>query len=196
CNRAPIVVVVPPAPPANPAAGANPAANTAGAPQIALPELTPQERYDAALWDALALVADHKLPEALAGLEKARALQDTEHVRREIAKLKVRLDAKVSAERTALDIQTVLTDGQVALAALRDAAAAWDTLQVRQEIDDCLLALQSRRERLGVADFETRGEVGLPQFGRTVAEELLPVFKTRFDLIERDQLGKVLDELK
>ena len=113
CNRAPTIVVVPPAQPSNPAAGASPAAYAAGSPQIALPELTPQERYDAALWDALTLVADHKLPEALAALEKARTNQDTEQVRQEIAKLKVRLDAKSAAERTALDIQTILTDGKV-----------------------------------------------------------------------------------
>jgi tetratricopeptide (TPR) repeat protein len=311
CSRGPTVIVVPTAPsgPADAAASPpNQGVDTPRSPQVVLAELTPQEKYDAALWDALSLVADQKLPEALAALEKARALQDTEQVRREIARLKLRLDARAAAERTALDIQTVLTDGKAdeaarlattalrefgdseasenlarlkrqadalvatqldqqarlarfrqeaeeaarannlraaalayeqaaalgaddalrrrldelratlaryddnrrraaelrrdpaqledALAALREAAAAWDTPQVRQEIDDCTLALQSRRERLGVADFETRGEVGPPLFGRTVAEELLPAFKARFDLVERGQLGKVLDDLK
>src|SRR5262249_3131802 len=79
---------------------------------------------------------------------------------------------------------------------LRQAASAWDTPQIRQEIDECTLALQSRRDRISVADFEVRGDVGLPQAGRTLAEELLPAFKVRFDLVERDQLGKVLDELR
>src|SRR5439155_4339017 len=36
----------------------------------------------------------------------------------------------------------------------------------------------------------------LPQFGRTVAEELLPAFKSRFDLVERDQLRRVFDDLR
>src|SRR5207237_3888549 len=83
-----------------------------------------------------------------------------------------------------------------ALASLQEAARAWDTLQVRQEIEDCTLALEKRRDRLSVADFEVRGDVGLPAAGRTLAEELLPAFKPRFDLVERGQLGRVLDELK
>src|SRR5262249_58911193 len=83
-----------------------------------------------------------------------------------------------------------------ALAALREAAAAWDTLQVRQEIDECTLALQRRRDRISVADFEVRGEIGIPFAGRTLAEEMLPAFKSRFDLVERSQIGKVLDELR
>src|SRR5207237_5586011 len=83
-----------------------------------------------------------------------------------------------------------------ALASLQEAARAWDTLQVRQEIEDCTLALEKRRDRLSVADFEVRGDVGIPLAGRTLAEELLPAFKPRFDLVERAQLGRVLDELK
>src|SRR5262249_24627877 len=83
-----------------------------------------------------------------------------------------------------------------ALDLLRQAAAAWDTPQIKQEIAECTLAIQSRRDRISVADFEVRGDVGLPQAGRTVAEELLPAFKRRFDLVERGQLSKVLDELR
>src|SRR5207237_11462 len=83
-----------------------------------------------------------------------------------------------------------------ALAALQGAAKARDTRQVRQEIGDYALALQKRRDRRSVADFEVRGDVGIPLAGRTVAEELLPAFKARFNLVERAQLGKVIDELK
>ena len=125
CSRGPTVVIAPAdatvtvtPPAADKALPADPAG-----PPVALPELTAQEKYDAALWDALALVADQKLPEALAALEKARAVQDTEQVRREIARLKVRLDARAAAERTALDIQTVLTDGKPEQAALLATAA-------------------------------------------------------------------------
>src|SRR5262249_10565035 len=35
-----------------------------------------------------------------------------------------------------------------------------------------------------------------PGIGRAVAEELLPAFKCRFDLVERGQVARVLDELK
>ncbi|HEY1376273.1 MAG TPA: hypothetical protein VGF55_05740 [Gemmataceae bacterium] len=312
CNRGPTVVVLPNGTPTPPVAS-TPATAAAGLPPIPAPELSPQERYDASLWTAVTLLTDRRYPEALAALEQARAAQDTEQVRREIARVKLRLDAARAADRTARDIQTVLDGGKAdeaarlaaaalrefgdsdaadaiarlkrqadalaavsldaptrlaryrreaedaarandlraaavayeqcaaagdgtvkaalvdlqakltryddgrrrsadlrrgdplrgypaqlddALAALKDAAAAWDTPQVRQEIDECTLALQSRRDRLGVADFETRGDVGAPVFGRTVAEELLPAFKSRFDLVERDQLAKVCDDLK
>ncbi|MCI0464360.1 MAG: tetratricopeptide repeat protein [Gemmataceae bacterium] len=83
-----------------------------------------------------------------------------------------------------------------ALAFLQEAAKAWDTLQLRQEIDEYTVALQKRRERVGVADFEVRGEVGIPAAGRTLADELLPHLKLRYDLVERGQLAKVVDELK
>src|SRR5262249_50976928 len=55
-----------------------------------------------------------------------------------------------------------------ALAALQEAAQAWDTLQVRMEIDQCQLALQKRRDRISVADFEVRGDVGIPDAGREI----------------------------
>jgi len=83
-----------------------------------------------------------------------------------------------------------------ALAALQTAARYWDTSQVRQDIDECTLALQMRRDRISVADFEVRGDIGLPAAGRTIAETLLPAFRPRFDLVEREQVGKVLDELR
>ncbi len=272
------------------------------------PEPSPQQRYDTAVWNALALAADNKLHEAVVSFEAARTAIDTEQVRAEIAKLKRRIEARAAAERVAADIRTVLTDGKPeeaaklaadamaaysdsetsavivnlkrqadalvtarldrdarlaqfrreaedaerakdlraaalayeqavlaggqedlrrkldatkaalgryedarhraaelrrdadklddALAALREAAAVWDTPLVRQEIDDCILAIQSRRERLAIADFETRGDVGMADAGRTVAEELLPAFQRRFDVVERSQVGKVLDELR
>jgi tetratricopeptide (TPR) repeat protein len=268
-----------------------------------------QVAYDAALLDAVSLLNERKYTQALAALETARTLQDTEQVQREIAKLKGVLEQQAAAERTIADIQIILADGKAeeaarlataalqqygstdaaepltklkrqadalvsapladnvarrdrfrqegqaalrdnnlraaaialeqalqygdnadlrrqleetranltryddnrrraaelrrdpshfeeALAALQEAAKAWDTLQVHQEIDDCNLALQKRRDRLGVADFEVRGEVGIPLAGRTVAEELLPAFRSRFDIVERSQLDKVAVELK
>src|SRR5262249_18731469 len=83
-----------------------------------------------------------------------------------------------------------------ALTTLKEAQTAWDTLQIHQDIDDYALALEKRRQCISVAEFEVRGEVGIPLAGRTIAEELLPAFKTRFDVVERAQLAKVVDELK
>ncbi len=82
-----------------------------------------------------------------------------------------------------------------ALESLRAAGKAWDTFQVRQEIEDCTVALQRRRDRVGIADFEVRGDVGLAAAGRAIAEALLPALKPRFDVVERSQLDRVLREI-
>jgi tetratricopeptide (TPR) repeat protein len=272
-------------------------------------ELNVQEKYDAALLDALNQLADKKYADALASLEAARALRDTEQVQAEIEKVKRLQEQQVAAAKAAQDIQTVLDQGKPdeanrlatdalqqfgatdaaddltrvkretavvtatqigddvtrrdrfrregeaalrdnnfraaaiafetalqygdqldlrtqldqvrstlaryddararalrlrrdptqledAIAALKDAAAAWDTLQVRQDLDECTLLLQKRHERISVADFEVRGDLGVPMAGRAVAEELLPFFKAKYDLVERGQIGKVIDELR
>lgn len=83
-----------------------------------------------------------------------------------------------------------------ALAAFKAAAVAWDTLQIRADIDDCRLAFVKRRDVVAVADFELRNDVGMPGAGAALAEELLPRLKPKFDLVERAQLRQVLGELK
>jgi tetratricopeptide (TPR) repeat protein len=268
-----------------------------------------QEKYDAAVFEALNLVADKKYPEALLSLEAAAKFRDTEFVQNEIKKLRDRIEQLAAAEQTAHDIQTVLDQGKYVEAAklatialqqfgstdaapklikvkqqadaivagglddnaakfklfseegqkaldagnlraaaiafeqalqygedaklkaqfdaLRDqlakyddnrqkaqdlrkdparleealdllkaAAKAWDTLQIRQDIDEYTLALQQRRDRLTVADFQVHGDVGIPDAGQVLGEALLPYFKSRFDLVERLQINKLIDELK
>src|SRR5262249_10851378 len=100
------------------------------------------------------------------------------------------------ARARALQLRRDPSQLEDAIAALRDAAQAWDTLQVRQDIDACTLLLQKRRDRISVADCEVRGDLALPLACRTVAEELLPYFKVKYDLVERGQMGRVIDELK
>jgi tetratricopeptide (TPR) repeat protein len=306
CNRGPTVVVVnPTTPAADPPGAPTPVTTTVAAPPLPAPDLPPQDRYDAALWTASTNLSDRKYAEALTALEGAQKLRDGDSVRREIARIKLRLDTAKSAERAAGDIQTLLNLGRAdeasrlaatalrdfgdsdsadaiirlkrqadayvalsldnparaarfrpegddalraralraaaiayeeaapgdpsvrakltelqvmlgkyddarrraadlrrdptrtaeAVATLRSAAQVWDTRQVRDEIADCELSQQCRRDRLAVAEFELRGDV-VPLFGRTVAEELLPAFKNRYDLVERDQLARVLDELR
>lgn len=276
---------------------------------VQVPDVTNQDKYDAALAGALGLLAERKLPEALASLEAAKSFQNTEFIRGEIDKLRTRLEQQAAADRTVQDIQTVLEQGnpakatelattalkeyggtesapqllklklqadalaaapladnaakqrhfrdeadaalkdqnkraaalaleqalafgddatlrqtydqvradltkyddnraraaelrrdparlEEALDLLREAEKAWPTLPLRQDIDEYTLALQNRRDRVSVAEFEVRGEVGLAFAGRTVAEELLPLLKPRYDLVERDQLAKIADDLK
>ncbi len=271
---------------------------------------TNQDRYDAALGEAIDYLADLDYKKALAALVKAQQAQDTEVVRREIAKVTDLIAQQEAAAQTARDVQTVLSDGKPedaarlgnealkqfggggditdnltqqkreadalvaaslptdddrfnrfraegddvrtannlraaglayeqalrfredaevrrqydavqsamtryddalrraaklrrdtaaledALAALDEAKQVWDTPRVREAIDEYTFALQRRRDRVSVAEFEVRGDVGLPGAGRTIAEELLPHFKPRFDLVEREQVGRILNELK
>lgn len=86
-----------------------------------------------------------------------------------------------------------------AITATQAAQKIWNSLAIREEleqfqIESQLVALNSR-ERLAIAEFEVRGDIGLPQAGEFVADELLPQFKTRFQLVERSQLDKAAEEL-
>jgi tetratricopeptide (TPR) repeat protein len=281
-------------------------------------EASKEEKYQAALLDALNLLAERKYPQALARLEEARSFQETDLVKDEIDKLKLRIDQQKAAEATVADLQMVLEAGRFeeaaklatdalarfgdldvadtlmklkrqadalvavklddkeakfkrfrtegeqalsgknekgepvaknlraavlayeqalaarddaelrkefealqgqlktyddnrhkaaelrrdpvnledALAALQEAKKAWDTLQIQQEIEEYKLALEQRRDRVSVAEFEVRGDVAIPAAGKTVADEILPHLKSRFDLVERGQVDKVLGELK
>src|SRR5262249_38322480 len=92
-------------------------------PALAATDLGQQEKYDAALLDAVNLVADGNFADALAALEAARAIQDTEQVHIEIDKVKRRVEQQAAAEQTVLDIQAVLADGTADEAAKLAAAA-------------------------------------------------------------------------
>src|SRR5262245_52798732 len=138
-------------------------------PLIAPPDLGAQEKYDAALLDALNLLADGKLTEALAALEAARAIQDTEQVRLEIDKLKKRLEEQAAAERTVEDIQTVLTEGKpeeaarLAADALQQyggSEAAAQLARLKRQAD-ALAAAQLNDNAARRARFRQEGEAAL-----------------------------------
>lgn len=271
-----------------------------------------QEKYEAALSDALTALAERKWTDALVAFETARSLNDTEFVQGEIARLKARIEQDTTAKSTVKDIETVLNDGKAddalklvsnalkefgdgddadeliklrlqaealknagakdkedpearyqrfrkegeaameeknlraaalayeqalqarddaglqtkyddirgkldtydmlrkkaaelrrdptqleeALEALKTAFAAWETLQVRNEMDELQLALQNRRETVSVVNFEVRNDVGLPNAGAVFADELFPRLKPKFNLVDRNQLNRVLTELQ
>ncbi len=146
--------------------------------------------------DARAALQDNNLRAAAISLEQALALGDDPALRQQLDEVHGRLARYDDNLRRARELRRYPTRLEEAIAALQEAARAWDTLPVRQEIDDYTLALQRRRDRVGVADFEVRGDLGVPGIGRTVAEELLSGFKARFDLVERGQVARVLDELR
>lgn len=148
-----------------------------------------RDEGDAALREQNLRAAALAFEQALLAREDAR-LQD------QLNDLRGRLQNYDGLRRRAAELRRDPQHLEEALAALNDAAKAWDTLQVRQEIDECNLALQKRRDNVSVADFDVRGHLGFADAGRTIAEELLPHFKTRFDLVERGQINKVIAELK
>jgi tetratricopeptide (TPR) repeat protein len=127
--------------------------------------------------------------QALAAGEDPTLKQKAEEIRGRLTKYDDCLTKATQLRREPLQWEDALAQYQAAL-------AAWETAEVQQRIAEMQLALQKRKPRLGVADFELRGEAGVPMFGKIVSEELLGGFKLKYDLVERSQLNQVVEELK
>ena len=141
CNRAPAPPVVAPDS-SNPAAAVTSPANLV-LPPVTL-EMTPEQRSDAAVWSAFTLLNEGKPPEALAAFRQAAAIQDSEPVRTEIARIEARLQSAADAERAAADIRATLIDGQsaeagrlagAALLAFGDSASARLFVSLKRQAD-------------------------------------------------------------
>ncbi len=146
--------------------------------------------------EALAAVRDNNLRAAAITMQQSLVLADDPALRQQLEDVNGRLSRYDDCIRQARQLRRDPARLEDAIAALQEASRAWDTLQVRQEIDDYSLALQKRRDRVGVADFELRGDLGVPGLGRSVAVELLPALKGRFDVVERGQVEQVMQELR
>jgi hypothetical protein len=133
---------------------------------------------------------------AVAAFDQALALGDDAQLKQRADDLRAKL-AKYDENRArAAELRRDPATLDDAIALLKDAGQQWDTVENRQDLDDYNLALQNRKDRVAVADFEVRGEVGVAGAGQLLADELLPNFKVKFELVERGQIGKVLDDLK
>src|SRR5262249_23097328 len=119
--------------------------------------------------EAEAALKEKNLRAAAVALEQALQYGPDAGPSQKLQEIRTALVRYDEQRQRAAELRRAPAQLEEALAALQEAARAWDTLQVRQEIDDCTLALQKRRDRLGVADFEVRGEVGIPLAGRTLA---------------------------
>jgi hypothetical protein len=146
--------------------------------------------------EAEAALANNQLRSAAVAYEQLLQLAEDVGTRKRLEELRDSLARYDENRRRAAELRRDPSNLEDALAALQEASRAWDTPQVRVEMDECYQALQKQRDRLSVADFEIRGNLGAPLAGKTLAEDLLPAFKSRFDLVERNQVGKVLDELQ
>jgi hypothetical protein len=83
-----------------------------------------------------------------------------------------------------------------AVMVLKTAAESWDTPDVQQQISECQVAIQNRRDRVAIADFEVIEDIGIPRAGHAIAEELVAAMRPRFDVVERSQSRALLDEMK
>ncbi|MSR53727.1 MAG: tetratricopeptide repeat protein [Gemmataceae bacterium] len=83
-----------------------------------------------------------------------------------------------------------------AVTSLKVAAENWDTPQVRQEISETQIALNNRRDRVAIADFEVINDIGVPKAGHVIGEELIGHMKPRFDVVERSQVRTLFAQMK
>lgn len=146
--------------------------------------------------EADAAVQSGNLRAAAVALEQAVGLGDDPVLARQLDELRDRLRTYDDNRRRAAELRADPAHLEEAITRLKAARAAWDTLAVQQELDEYAIILERRRDRVAVADFEVRGELGVPAASRTIAEELMPHLRPRFDLVERGQLSRVMDELK
>jgi tetratricopeptide (TPR) repeat protein len=152
-------------------------------------------RFERLRGEGQAALTEKNLRAAGIAFEQALAIRQDAALAAQYGDIHDKLDKYDGLRKQAAELRRDAARLEEAIALLRDAAKAWDTLQVRQDIDEYSLALERRRDTLSVVDFEVSNDLGFGDAGRVVAEELLPYFKPRFDLVERAQIAKVVAEL-
>jgi hypothetical protein len=136
---------------------------------------------------------------AALGFEQALQIGDDPKLRARHDEVFARLAKYDQCREQAAELRKDSANLEDAIELLIEAAKQWDTPQVRQDLDEYKLALQYRRDRVAIADFELRGDADLLMAlvaGRNVADELVPYFKTRFDVVERAQFSRLLGGLR
>ncbi|QVL32444.1 hypothetical protein KIH39_00570 [Telmatocola sphagniphila] len=84
----------------------------------------------------------------------------------------------------------------LALATFQKAKEIWPTSQVQQDIQETELVIANRRPRVAIGHFEVIGDVGIPNVGQAIAEEILPHFRGKYDIVEHSQVREVVEQLK
>jgi hypothetical protein len=133
-----------------------------------------------------------------AALSLELALQNVEdaELKQQLDDLQARLIQFDELRADAARLRRQTSRLEEALAKLETAATIWLPAGLQQEIDDCRQSLSERHDRLAVATFEVRGDVGLVDGGAVVADELMPAFKGRYELVERAEIAKIVGALK
>jgi tetratricopeptide (TPR) repeat protein len=152
-------------------------------------------RYNRYRAEGEAAVGEKNLRAAALAFEQALLARADAELQKVADEIRARLDRYDAQRKKAAELRRDSTQLEDALDALKDAAEAWDTIQVRTETEELMLAMEKRRDNVAIADFEVRNDVGAADAGAAIADEMLPHMKTRFDLVERSQLKRVIDEL-
>jgi tetratricopeptide (TPR) repeat protein len=144
-------------------------------------------------------LADRDLPNlrvAAFAFQQALQERDDPGLNQRYDGIRAKLEKYDALRKQAAELRREAARLDDALDALKGAAAAWNTKQVRNEMDECQLAMLKGRETVSVANFELRNDVGMADAGAALADELLPSLKAKYDLVERGQLNRVVGELK
>ena len=137
-----------------------------------------------------AALEEKNLRAAALAFEQALLARDDADLQKTCADLRGTLDTYDTMRKKAAELRKDPTQIDDAIAALKEAAAAWDTLPIRQLLEEYQLAKASKRETVSVVDFEVRGDAGLAGAGAAIANALLPLLKPKYNLLERGQLNK------
>lgn len=155
-----------------------------------------EARYKRFKAEGEAALGEKNLRAAALALEQALQAKNDAALQRTFDDVRDKLERYDALRKKASTLRKDPTQLDEALEALTAAAMDWDTVQVRSDIDEVQLALAKRRDTVSVANFEVRNDVGLPDAGATIADELLAKLKVKYDLVERGQVAKVVAELK
>jgi tetratricopeptide (TPR) repeat protein/TolB-like protein len=140
-------------------------------------------------------IQDNNLRAAVAAFQQALQIVDDAGLHEQMQELQGRLDKYDSLRRRAAELRREPNDIDDALELYKEAALAWNTPDVRHDIDDCATALSRRRDTISALDFEVQSDIGVAAAGRILAEELLPTFKSRFDIVDRSQIANIVQDL-
>jgi tetratricopeptide (TPR) repeat protein len=163
---------------------------------VAAPAADKKEPFNRLKEQYLAAKKENNLRAAALALEQALELADDADLKKELDGLRNTLSQYDELRAKAAETRKDPSRLEEAVDSLQQAAKLWDTPDIQREIDECNFALQNRHDRLAVASFEMRGDVGIPQAGALVANELLPLFQGKYDLLARSQLAKATEDLK
>ncbi|HLW65574.1 MAG TPA: hypothetical protein VKS79_09670, partial [Gemmataceae bacterium] len=163
---------------------------------VAAPATDKKEQFDRLKASYLAARKDNQLRAAALALEQALQFADDAELKKELDELHTKLAQYDDLCSKAAELRKDPAKLEGAVDNLKQAAKLWDTSEIQRDIDECNFALQNRRDRLAVAGFNVLGDIGVPEAGTFVADELMSFFKSKYELVERGQVARLIEEMK